>query len=73
MQMTRIIGWVLVLATLGCSSARNVDYPPSRGISADVAASHASGPISARPGSLLRDEPYDAVPWQLGERHQSGY
>jgi hypothetical protein len=73
MPTIRILGCALALATLGCTTgARNVDYSPSRAIAADVAASHATGAIGSRPGRALRDEPYDAYPWELDERHQTG-
>ena len=73
MPTIRILGCVLALTAFGCTTgARDVDYPPSRAISADVAASHATGAIGSRPGRALRDEPYDAYPWVLDERHQMG-
>ncbi len=58
---------VLVLATtlVGCGNgARNVDYPPSRGISVDIDASHQTNPAIMR-GLRPRSEPYDCFPWQL--------
>ncbi len=57
----------LVLATAmgGCGDgARNADYPPSRGISADIEASHQTNPSIMR-GLRPRSEPYDCFPWQL--------
>jgi hypothetical protein len=55
----------------GCSSgAREVDYPPERGISADIAASRYAGPTSLYPGMVESGEPLGLLPWQLGERHQ---
>ncbi len=59
----------LVLATItgGCTGARNVDIPPSRGISADIDASHQTNPTIMR-GLRPRSEPYDCFPWQLDGR-----
>lgn len=73
MQGTSVFLAVAALALGACgTSARNVDYPPSRGISADIEAAHQlNSPIIKR-GDRLRDEPYDAFPWQLDERHQPG-
>ncbi|HEX7970383.1 MAG TPA: hypothetical protein VF502_19325 [Stellaceae bacterium] len=58
------------LALAGCGGgARDVDYPPSRGISADIDASHQTNSPIIKRGDRLRSEPYDAFPWQLDERH----
>jgi hypothetical protein len=56
----------------GCDGAREVDYRPSRGISADIAATHEMGATSLRRGMTTEEEPLGAMPWQLGERHQGG-
>ncbi|HEV2549782.1 MAG TPA: hypothetical protein VGU20_20880 [Stellaceae bacterium] len=55
-----------------CDGAREVDYRPSRGISADIAATHEMGATSLRRGMTTEEEPLGAMPWQLGERHQGG-
>ncbi len=70
--MVRWLGGAAVLALLaGCSGgAREVDYPPERGISADIAASQYSGPTSLYPGMNESGEPFGVIPWQIGERHQ---
>jgi hypothetical protein len=73
--MMRLIGAAAMLALLaGCSGgAREVDYPPGRGISADVAAGQPQGSTSLYPGMNIgagATEPLGALPWQLGERHQ---
>ena len=58
------------LAIAACGDgARDVDYPPSRGISADIDAAHQINSPAINRGDRLRDEPYDAFPWQLDERH----
>ena len=56
----------------GCDGAREVDYRPSRGISADIAATHEMGATSLRRGMTTEEEPLGAMPWQLGQRHQGG-
>lgn len=62
---------VVVLAAGACTrGARDVDYPPSRGISDDVDAAHQASPLITQ-GQRQRNEPYDAFPWRLDERHQS--
>lgn len=72
--MIRWFGAAFALALLaGCAGgAREVDYPPERGISADIAATHFSGASSIYPGMDVNavSEPLGAIPWQLGERHQ---
>lgn len=73
--MVRSIGAAALLALLAACSggAREVDYPPERGISADVAAAQPQGATSLYPGmnaGLGLREPLGAIPWQLGERHQ---
>ncbi len=56
----------LVLATItsGCAGARHIDIPPSRGISADIEASHQTTPSVMR-GLRPRSEPYGIFPWRL--------
>ncbi|HUC66242.1 MAG TPA: hypothetical protein VMA53_12470 [Stellaceae bacterium] len=58
----------------GCSGgARDVDYTPDRGISADIAASHSPGSSSLYPGisgTSQSDEPLGLLPWLIGERHE---
>ncbi|HEV2474949.1 MAG TPA: hypothetical protein VGX22_00310, partial [Candidatus Dormibacteraeota bacterium] len=54
----------------GCDGAREVDYRPSRGISADIDATHETGATSLRRGMTTEGEPYGAMPWKLGQRHQ---
>lgn len=74
--MERWLGAAAALALLagcaGAGGARDVDYTPDRGISADIAASHSQGPSSLYPGisGTATDEPLGALPWDLGERHQ---
>lgn len=74
--MIRWLGAAFALALLaGCTGgAREVDYPPERGISADIAATHDLGASSLYPGMDMSagsvGEPLGVVPWQLGERHQ---
>jgi hypothetical protein len=62
---------VVVLAVGACTrGARDVDYPPSRGISDDVDAAHQASPLITK-GQRQRSEPYDAFPWRFDERRQS--
>jgi hypothetical protein len=74
--MIRWFGAAFALALLaGCAGgAREVDYPPERGISADIAATHYAGASSLYPGMDVSagngSEPLGVIPWQLGERHQ---
>ena len=60
-----------VLAALaGCGGgARDVDYSQERGISADIAATHATGPTSIVGGRTISGEPYGSIPWTASERH----
>ncbi|HZB92143.1 MAG TPA: hypothetical protein VE397_11910 [Stellaceae bacterium] len=72
--MVRWFGAAAAIAILaGCSGgAREVDYTPERGISADIAAAH-PGVSSLYPGissTQDSDEPMGALPWEVGERHQ---
>ena len=56
----------------GCTDgAREVDYSQDRSISADIDATHQTGPILLKHGQIEHDQPYDAFPWRLDERHQS--
>lgn len=66
------LGLLAVLALLGACSggAREVDYSQQRGISADIAATYATGPSSMQNfGETVGMEPYGAIPWASGERH----
>jgi len=61
----------LLAALAGCGGgARDVDYPPERGISADIAATHATGANSSDLGRTLTGEPYGSIPWTASERHE---
>jgi hypothetical protein len=68
----RTVAAIAALALLGgCGdSAREVDYTPQRGISADIDAARLAGPTALRPGMAARGEPLGAFPWRLDERHQ---
>jgi hypothetical protein len=58
---------------VGCNGgAREVDYSQERGISADIDATYQTGPQLLKHGQIEHSEPYDAFPWRLDERHQSG-
>jgi hypothetical protein len=67
--MSRSIAALAVLAVLG-GCARDIDYPPDRGISADIDASRYSGASSLYPGMSERSEPLGVFPWQIDARHQ---
>jgi hypothetical protein len=67
--MSRSIAALAVLAVFG-GCARDIDYPPDRGISADIDASRYSGASSLYPGMSERSEPLGVFPWQIDERHQ---
>jgi hypothetical protein len=71
--MARSIAALALLALLAAcdGGARGVDYPPGRGISADIDASHFRGPGSLYPGMTEAGEPLGVFPWQLDEHHQS--
>lgn len=58
-----------LLAACGGDSAREVEYTQSRGISADIAATHYRGPSSLQPGETAAGEPRGAIPWRFDDRH----
>lgn len=64
--MTRRLGLLAPLVVLiGCGGgARDVDYTQERGISADIAATHATGPGSLDRGETVTGEPVGAIPWE---------
>ncbi len=61
----------LTLAACG-GGARDVDYRPSRGISSDIAATHATGSTASMKGRTVEVEPLGDMPWLTGQRHQGG-
>jgi len=64
-----LLALVAMAAAAGCElGSRDLDTPPSRGISSDIDATHQTSPSVTR-GQRARDEPYDALPWQLEGRH----
>jgi hypothetical protein len=65
-----IVGMLIAIG--GCDGARDVDYSPSRGISADIDATYETGATALMRGRTTQSEPYGSMPWQLDERHQSG-
>jgi hypothetical protein len=66
---TLLVACVLMSAS-GCGQgAHDVDYSPSRGISADISATHDTGPTSSTRGVTTSGEPIGAIPWQLDQRH----
>ena len=67
-----VIVAAMLIFIAGCSGARDVDYRPSRGISADIDATYQTGASTLMRGRTTQTEPYGSFPWQLGERHQSG-
>jgi hypothetical protein len=69
--MSPSIAALAVLTVLaGC--APDIDYPPDRGISADINASRYGGASSLYPGMSERSEPFGVFPWQMGDdRHPS--
>ncbi len=69
--MTRWLGLLAPLVlVVGCAEgARDIDYTPERGISADIAASHATGPTSLDRGETVGGEPVGAIPWTDDWRH----
>jgi hypothetical protein len=68
-SLVMLIAALLCFAA-GCDGARDVDYRLSRGISADIGATHETGATSLRRGRTTEGEPLGAMPWQLGQRHQ---
>lgn len=67
-----VIVAVMLVAIAGCGGARDVDYRPSRGISADIDATYQTGATTLMRGRTTRTEPYGSFPWQLDQRHESG-
>jgi hypothetical protein len=68
-----LLSLVAAVLVAGCAGgASDVDYTPERGISADIEATHESNPQLLKHGQIEHDEPYDAFPWRLDQRHQSG-
>lgn len=69
--MTRWLGLLVPLVLLaGCGGgARDIDYTQERGISADIAASHATGPTSLDRGQTVTGEPVGSIPWTDDQRH----
>jgi hypothetical protein len=60
----------VALLVAGCTGgAREADYSEERGISADIDATHRTDPQLLMHGQIEHDEPYDAFPWRLDERH----
>jgi hypothetical protein len=59
---------VLALLAACGDSAREVEYTQSRGISADIAATHDRGPSSLQPGETASREPRGAILWRFDER-----
>ncbi len=69
MQLKAVLLALVAMAAAGCElGSRDLDTPPSRGISSDIDATHQTSP-SAMHGQRARDEPYDALPWLLEGRH----
>ena len=69
MQLKVVLLALVAMAAAGCElGSRDLDTPPSRGISSDIDATHQTSP-SAMHGQRARDEPYDALPWLLEGRH----
>jgi len=69
MQLKVVLPALVAMAAAGCElGSRDLDTPPSRGISSDIDATHQTSP-SAMHGQRARDEPYDALPWLLEGRH----
>jgi hypothetical protein len=65
----RALGAVLFLIAACNDGATVVDYRPSRGFSADIAASQNAGATSMRRGRTTEGEPVSAMPW-FDLRHQ---
>jgi hypothetical protein len=68
---TAVLAGGLALAACG-GGARDVDYRPSRGISADIAATHATGSTAFMKGRTVEVEPLGDMPWLSDQRHQGG-
>ncbi len=70
MQLKAVLLALVAMAAAGCElGSRDLDTPPSRGISSDIDATHQTSPSVITHGERARDEPYDALPWQLEGRH----
>ena len=70
MQWKAVLLALIAMAAVGCElGSRDLDTPPSRGISSDIDATHQTSPNVLTRGERARDEPYDALPWQLEGRH----
>jgi hypothetical protein len=64
-----LLAVVATAAVAACGlGSSDADSPPSRGISSDIDATHQTSPSVLR-GQRARDEPEDALPWQLEGRH----
>jgi hypothetical protein len=72
MSAKNVILAAVLLCAVACNGARDVDFRPSRGISADIDATHETGASSLRHGMTRENEPLGAMPWLLGQRHQGG-
>ena len=70
MQLKVVLPALVAMAAAGCElGSRDLDTPPSRGISSDIDATHQTSPSVITHGERARDEPYDALPWLLEGRH----
>ncbi len=70
MQRVGLLMAVVALLAACSGGARDVDYSQQRGISADIAATYATGPTSMQDyGETTRMEPYGAIPWEAPESH----
>ena len=66
--MTRGVVLAVLAGVTGALAGRagpDIDYSPSRAISADIDAVHDTGPTSLYPGEAPRDEPNGAFPWRI--------
>ncbi len=70
-MMRRLVPLAVLALLAACEGgARDVDYSQERGISADIAATYATGPTSMQNyGETVTGEPYGSIPWTAGERH----
>jgi hypothetical protein len=69
MRRCFVLASAVILVSACEQGARDVDYPPSRGISADIDATHSQGASALYPGMTVHGEPLGAFPWRLDERH----